>query len=167
MRNMLQKLSFHPGGVNLFLLPVQLQLPHETRVLKELGQERDHLPLPVLCRFQPVIQRAHVLNCLAVFLFQPCHFFKQCVLLSSQRVELRAQAGFSRRRTRLNAALFCWGGPAPDNPLQQMLAISQEIFVSKLPSVSMNLAETLSRSNKQSYNYQKNKTDSFFLKEKN
>jgi uncharacterized circularly permuted ATP-grasp superfamily protein len=62
--------------------------------------------------------------------------------------------------------LFCWGGPAPDNPLQQMLAISQEIFVSKLPSVSMNLAETLSRSNKQSYNYQKNKTDSFFLKKR-
>lgn len=29
-----------------------------------------------------------------------------------------------------------------------MLAISQEIFVSKLPSVSMNLAETLSTLNK-------------------
>jgi len=38
-----------------------------------------------------------------------------------------------------------------------MLAISQEIFVSKLPSVSMNLAETLSRGNKKSYNYQKAK----------
>jgi hypothetical protein len=90
-----------------------------------------------------VIQRAHLFNCLKMLLFQPGYLFKQCVPLSSQCVQLRVQAGFSRRWARLNAALLCWGGPAPDNPLQQMLAISQEIFMSKLPSVSMNLAETL------------------------
>lgn len=94
---MLQKLSFHPGGVNLLLLPVKLKLPHKGRVLKELGQERDHLLLPVLGRFQPLIQCAHVLNGLTVLLFQPSHFLKQRTLLSSQRVELRVQTRFRRR----------------------------------------------------------------------
>lgn len=36
-----------------------------------------------------------------------------------------------------------WRGPAPDNRLQQMFAAPQESLMSKLPSISMNLAKTL------------------------